>query len=223
MQFRHEVKHKISNLDMLILRQRLGAVMAPDCHAPNGEYEVRSLYFDNLEDKALREKLDGVYVREKYRIRLYNNDPSVIHLERKFKRGALGHKDSALLTPEQARRIAGGDVRWMAESANSVILGFYSRICSEGLAAKAIVDYTRKAFVFGPGNVRVTLDSHIRTALRSTDFLNPHCATVPVPDPPCILEVKWDNYLPDAIRDMVQLGDRCSSAYSKYAACRMYD
>ena len=69
MQFRHEVKHKISNLDMLILRQRLGAVMAPDCHAPNGEYEVRSLYFDNLEDKALREKLDGVYVREKYRIR----------------------------------------------------------------------------------------------------------------------------------------------------------
>ena len=204
MQFRHEVKHKISNLDMLILRQRLGAVMAPDCHAPNGEYEVRSLYFDNLEDKALREKLDGVYVREKYRIRLYNND-------------------SALLTPEQARRIAGGDVRWMAESANNVILGFYSRICSEGLAAKAIVDYTRKAFVFGPGNVRVTLDSHIRTALRSTDFLNPHCATVPVPDSPCILEVKWDNYLPDAIRDMVQLGDRCSSAYSKYAACRMYD
>ena len=72
-------------------------------------------------------------------------------------------------------------------------------------------------------NVRVTLDSHIRTALRSTDFLNPHCATVPVPDSPCILEVKWDNYLPDAIRDMVQLGDRCSSAYSKYAACRMYD
>ena len=91
-----------------------------------------------------------------------------------------------MLTPEQARRIAGGDVRWMAESANNVILGFYSRICSEGLAAKAIVDYTRKAFVFGPGNVRVTLDSHIRTALRSTDFLNPHCATVPVPDSPCI-------------------------------------
>ena len=62
----------------------------------------------------------------------------------------------------------------------------YPPDCSEGLAAKAIVDYTRKAFVFGPGNVRVTLDSHIRTALRSTDFLNPHCATVPVPDSPCI-------------------------------------
>ena len=223
MQFRHEVKHKISNLDMLILRQRLGAVMAPDCHAPNGEYEVRSLYFDNLEDKALREKLDGVYVREKYRIRLYNNDPSVIHLERKFKRGALGHKDSALLTPEQARRIAGGDVRWMAESANSVILGFYSRICSEGLAAKAIVDYTRKAFVFGPGNVRVTLDEDIRTGLSCVDFLDPDCVTVPAPDARPLMEVKWDAFLPDIIRDAVQLPGRQVGAFSKYAACRMYD
>ena len=79
MQFRHEVKHEITGHDMLILRQRLRAVMKPDAHAVNGQYEIRSLYFDNLDDKALREKLDGVNIREKYRIRLYNNDPSIIH------------------------------------------------------------------------------------------------------------------------------------------------
>ena len=90
MQYRHEVKHEISNLDMLILRQRLRAVMKPDSHAKDGQYEIRSLYFDNMDDKALREKLDGVSVREKYRIRMYNNDPSVIRLERKFKHGGLG-------------------------------------------------------------------------------------------------------------------------------------
>ena len=84
MQFRHEVKHEISHYDMLILRQRLRAVMKPDSHAVNGRYEIRSLYFDNLDDKALREKLDGVNIRAKYRIRLYNHDPSIIHLERKF-------------------------------------------------------------------------------------------------------------------------------------------
>ena len=223
LQFRHEVKHEISNLDMLILRQRLRAVMSPDSHAKNGQYEIRSLYFDNLDDKVLREKLDGVSVLEKYRIRLYNNDPSVIHLERKFKHGGLGYKDFTLLTPEQARQIAGGDIGWMAGSTDEVILGFYSRLRSEGLAAKVIVDYTREPFVFGPGNVRVTLDYNIRTALRCTDFLNPNCITVPIPDLPCILEVKWDNYLPDVIRDIVQLGDRHSTAYSKYAACRMYD
>ena len=223
MQFRHEVKHEISNLDKLILRQRLSTVMTPDSHAKNGHYEIRSLYFDNPDDKALREKLDGVSIREKYRIRLYNNDPDILHLERKFKCGGLGNKESTPLTPNQAQSIANGDIRWMAASADEIVRRFYTRICSDRLAAKVIVDYTREPFVFGPGNVRVTLDYNIRTALRCTDFLNPHCTTIPVPDSPCILEVKWDNFLPDVIRDIVQLGDRHSTAYYKYAACRMYD
>ena len=223
MQFRHEVKHEISRFDMLILRQRLRAVMKPDAHAVNGRYEIRSLYFDSLDDKALREKLDGVNIREKYRIRLYNNDPTVIHLERKFKHGGLGCKTSAALTPEQALSIVNGDADWMSRSTDDVILGFYTRIKNEGLKPKVIVDYTREPFVFPAGNVRVTLDYDIRTGLRCTDFLNPDCATVPIKDSPCILEVKWDSFLPDVIRDAVQLDGRRSAAFSKYAACRMYD
>lgn len=223
MQFRHEVKHEMSQLDMLVLRQRLRAVMTSDVHAVDGKYNIRSLYFDNLEDKALREKLDGMSVREKYRIRLYNHDTSVIHLERKFKHGGLGYKESASLTPKQAQAIADGDIGWMAHSLDEVILGFYFRIRNEGLSAKVIVDYTREPFVFRAGNVRVTLDYDIRTAMRCTDFLNADCKTIPVPDSPCILEVKWDHFLPDVIRDAVQLGDRHHTAYSKYAACRMYE
>ena len=223
MQFRHEVKHEISVHDMLILRQRLKAVMKTDSHAIDGKYLIRSLYFDNPDDKVLREKLDGVNIREKYRIRMYNNDPSVIHLERKFKQGGLGTKDSAHLSPEQAQAIVDGDVGWMAKSDDEVILGFYTRVRNEGLAAKVIVDYTREPFVFTVGNVRVTLDYDIRTGLSCTDFLTPDCLTVPVPDSPCILEVKWDNFLPDVIRSAVQLDSRHSTAYSKYAACRMYD
>ena len=223
MQFRHEVKHEINCHDMLILRQRLRAVMKPDSHAVDGRYEIRSLYFDNLDDKALREKTDGVNIREKYRIRLYNNDSSVIHLERKFKHGSLGFKDSAALTPEQAQAIADGDVEWMSRSDNAVILGFYTRIKNEGLAAKVIVDYTREPFVFGPGNVRVTLDYNLRTGMNCTDFLNPDCVTIPVRDAVGILEVKWDNFLPDVVRDAVQLDGRRGSAFSKYASSRMYD
>lgn len=223
MQFRHEVKHEISNHDMLILRQRLRAVMKPDMHAVNGQYEVRSLYFDTMNDKALREKLDGVKIREKYRIRLYNNDPSLIHLERKFKNGGLGFKTSAGLMPEQAQAIVKGDIEWMCHSTDEVLLGFYTRIRNEGLKAKVIVDYIREPFVFAPGNVRVTLDHHIRTGMNCTDFLNPDCMTIPIKDSPCILEVKWDNYLPDVIRDAVQLEGRRSAAFSKYAASRMYD
>lgn len=223
MQFRHEIKHQISHLDMLILRQRLRTIMKPDSHAVNGLYQIRSLYFDSPNDKALQEKRDGVSIREKYRIRLYNHDTSLIHLERKFKDGGLGYKESAVLSKEEADAIAHGDIGWMAGSSSEVVLGFYSKIRNEGLSPKVIVDYTREPFVFAPGNVRVTLDYNIRTALRCTDYLNQNCVTIPVPESPCILEIKWDCFLPDVIRDAVQLGDRHSTAYSKYAACRMYD
>ena len=127
------------------------------------------------------------------------------------------------MTSEQAQAISRGDVSWMAESTDEVILGFYTRIKSEGLKAKVIVDYIREPFVLAPGNVRVTLDYNIRTGMSCTDFLNPDCVTVPITDSPCILEVKWDNYLPDVIRDVIQLDGRHSAAFSKYAACRMYD
>lgn len=223
MQFRHEVKHEINQLDMLILRQRLRAVMTPDPHAIDGKYEIRSLYFDTPDDRALREKLDGINVREKYRIRMYNGDTSVIHLERKYKQGDLGYKTSASLTQEQVRSILRGDTAWMAQSTDEVLPGFYAQMKNEGLTARVIVDYTREPFVFLPGNVRVTLDYNIRTALRCVSFFDTDCATIPVPDSPCILEVKWDNFLPDIIRDAILLECRHSTAYSKYAACRMYE
>lgn len=223
MQFRHELKHEITPFDRQILRQRLRAVMQPDPHAQNGRYMIRSLYFDTPEDRALREKLDGVNIREKYRIRLYNGDTSVIRLERKFKHGGLGLKDSAPLTPTEAQAIVDGDVLWMSQSDNDVIVGFYSRIRTQRLMPKVIVDYTREPFVFAAGNVRVTMDYDLRTGLSCTDFLNPACVTVPSKDAPCILEVKWDSFLPDVIRDAVQLETRSAGAFSKYAACRMYD
>ena len=223
MQFRHEIKHELNKMDWLILRQRLSAVMKRDPHAVNGVYEIRSLYFDNADDKALREKINGNNIREKYRIRLYNRSASVIHLERKFKYDDLGYKDSASLTEEEARRIVSGDTHWMGSSSNEVILGFYTRIQNEGLRPKVIVDYTREPFIYGPGNVRVTLDSGIRTGLSCTDFLDPDCVTIPAKESPILLEVKWDNYLPDIIRDAVQLGNRRNCAYSKFSACRMYE
>ena len=83
MNYRHEWKHEISYADLLAIRARLRAIMQPDPHAKDGRYLIRSLYFDNANVKALREKTDGVNMREKFRIRYYNNDPSVILLDRK--------------------------------------------------------------------------------------------------------------------------------------------
>ncbi len=221
MQFRHEVKHEINLADMLVIRQRLRAVAYPDPHTIDGKYLIRSLYFDNLADKALMEKVNGMSRREKFRIRYYNGDTSVIHLEKKSKIDHLGYKQSASLTAVQAQRIVEGNLEWMLDVQAPLIQELYSKMTTQGIAPKTIVDYTREPFIYPAGNVRVTLDYHIRSGMRCTDFLNPDCVTVPVSDA-IILEVKWDGFLPDIIRDAVALADRREGAFSKYAACRIY-
>ena len=222
MDFRHEWKHEINYSDMLILRQRLKAVMKSDENAIGGKYFIRSLYFDNISDKALREKIDGVSCREKFRIRYYNGDTSLIHLEKKSKINGLGNKRSANLSAEEAQKIVGGDFEWMIGCDRPLVQELYSKMKSQGLRPKTIVDYTREPFVFSAGNVRVTLDYDIRTGLYCTDFLNPDCITIPAGNVPIILEVKWDEFLPSVIRDIVQLESRHTAAFSKYAACRIY-
>lgn len=222
MHFRHEWKHEISRLDLLIIRQRLRAVAQPDCHAVDGRYLVRSLYFDTPSDKALREKLDGVSRREKFRIRYYNGDPSLIRLEKKSKAGGLGCKQTAPLSPREAQDIVDGRQDWMAGCGERPLLQeLCCKMQSQQLRPKTIVDYTREPFVYGPGNVRVTLDYDLRTGLSCTDFLKP-CVTIPAPGAPVILEVKWDAFLPSIIRDAIQLEGCRSEAFSKYAQCRIY-
>lgn len=222
MDFRHEWKHEINYSDMVVLRQRLKAVMKPDENAVNGKYFIRSLYFDNISDKALSEKIDGVNCREKFRIRYYNDDTSLIHLEKKSKINGLGNKQSASLSAEEAQKIVDGDFDWMIDCDRPLVQELYSKMMSQGLRPKTIVDYTREPFVFSAGNVRVTLDYDIRTGLYCTDFLNPDCITIPAGNAPIILEVKWDEFLPSVIRDIVQLESRRTAAFSKYAACRIY-
>ncbi len=221
MNFRHEVKHEINYSDMLVIKHRLGAVAYPDPHTIDGKYLIRSLYFDNADDKALMEKVNGMSRREKFRIRYYNGNTSVIHLEKKSKIDHLGNKQNAPLTAEQAQSIVDGDINWMLNSEYPLIKELYLKMINEGMAPKTLVDYTREPFIYPAGNVRVTLDYNIRSGLRCTDFLNADCVTVPVTDA-IILEVKWDGFLPDIIRDAVSLSDRREGAFSKYAACRIY-
>ena len=222
LRYRHEWKHEISYADLLAIRQRLRAVAESDPHAEGGRYLIRSLYFDNLDDKALREKIDGVNLREKFRIRYYNGDTSVIHLEKKSRRAGLGTKFSAALSREEAQRIVNGNPDWMMDSSRPLVQELYCKMRWQGLRPKVIVDYTREPFIYRPGNVRVTFDYDIRTGLSCTDFLNPDCVTIPAGDAPILLEVKWDAFLPSIIRDAVQTPGRHAEAFSKYAQCRIY-
>lgn len=222
MDYRHEWKHEINAADWLILRQRLRAVAQPDPHAVGGSYHVRSLYFENAADRALREKLDGVNRREKFRMRCYDLSSHQIHLEKKSKWNNLGSKESVPLTAREAQAIVDGDWAWMEGAERPLVAELYHKMLSQGLRPRTIVDYRREPYVYAPGNVRVTIDYDIHTGLRSTDFLDPNCTTIPVANGPILLEIKWAEFLPAIIRDAVGLEGRHAAAFSKYAACRCY-
>lgn len=223
MTYRNELKHVIDAADKASICANLRAIAQPDEHADaSGRYKVRSLYFDTAYDTALLEKIDGVNEREKFRIRCYNDDFSVIRLEKKVKRNGLGYKLSADLTAEETQKIINGDIGWMPASGRALVTELYSKMKSQGLRPKTLVEYTRTPFIYAPGNVRVTIDENIRTGLSCTDFLNPACLTIPAGDPVILLEVKWDEYLPSVIQRAIQVRNRRAGAFSKYQICRIY-
>lgn len=217
---RHELKHYINYADVLQLRARLPFVANLDKNAVEGNgYRVKSLYFDNYNDKALKEKVDGVNEREKFRLRLYNNDTSFIRLEKKSKINGICFKESCTITADECRRLLEGDLAALKENGSCLCQELYAKMHYQQLRAKNIVDYHREAFTYPMGNVRVTLDYDIRTNIDVNDFLKPEPVPVPVPGI-YILEVKYDSFLPEVIRGMVSLSSRSSTAFSKYAATR---
>ncbi|MGN0150905.1 MAG: polyphosphate polymerase domain-containing protein [Wujia sp.] len=222
MQYRHEVKHEINPSDVPVLRQRLKILAEADSHAVDGRYTIRSLYFDNLYDKALMEKINGVNHREKFRIRYYDGNLSLIQLEKKSKHNGLCCKQKEVLTLEETGALLHGEIKWMNDIRRPLAQELYLKMTSQGLRPRTIVDYTREAYTYTPGNVRITMDHDIRTGMNGLDFLNPACVMMPVGEDHIILEVKWDTFLPDIIRNAIQLGNRREQAFSKYAACRMY-
>ena len=222
MDYRHEVKHVITAGDAAGIRANLSAVARLDPHArEKGYYRIRSLYFDDPLDTALHEKLDGVNERRKFRIRYYNDDLSYIMLECKMKRDGVGCKPQERLTLEETQKILRGETDWMVKSGRPLLVSLYVDMKTRRLAPKTVVEYKRVPFVYGPGNVRVTIDWAIRTG-SPKDFLDPEGLTLPVEDDVMLLEVKWDEYLPGVIRKAAALKSRPASAFSKYAACRVY-
>lgn len=143
MEFRHEEKYEINFSDMLTVRQRLRCVAYPDPHAVNGVYRIRSLYFDSASDKALREKLDGVNRREKFRIRCYNGDSSVIHLEKKSKLSGLGNHEPENIRVIMTKKIHIKKNAWIGARVNilpGVTIGENAIIGTGSIVTKDIPD-----------------------------------------------------------------------------------
>lgn len=223
--FRHELKYEIGDLQYRTLRSRVRAVMRADPHAgAEGTYRIRSVYFDNYNDRALREKRDGIPLREKFRLRYYNDDFSFITLEKKVKDGNICQKLHARVTKSECRRLLAGDLSFMREHPAVLVRELYIKMRSQMLRPRVLVSYIREPYIYEAGNVRVTFDSQIRTTLYHQTFLEETVTDISAMEQPQnrVLEVKFDAFLPEVIADILQETAVRQQAFSKYAACRRF-
>ena len=221
--YRHELKYLITQNDVDLLKTRLSGIMQLDKHtSENGIYNISSLYFDDYYNRCYYENLSGVDPREKYRIRIYNHDTSRISLECKRKERGKTLKTACLITAEECDMFMKG--RITAEpSASPVINKFQNEIRQKGLRPAVIVEYDRIPYVYKCGNVRVTLDMHLSSSKDTDKFLYGKITRRPVmPAGMQLLEVKYDELIPDYIYNALQLDNLCQTAFSKYFLCRKY-
>ena len=223
--YRHELKYAIGYSDYVAMRDRLRLVMLKDPNASDeGMYQIRSIYFDNADDKALREKVDGIQKREKFRIRYYNDDFSFITLEKKIKSDKLCLKCSARLTEDECRDILEGNLEFMRTHESDLVKELYAKMHYQYLKPRVLVSYVREAYIYPAGNVRVTFDSKIRTSLFTKKFLTKEVVDISATDKPqdMILEVKYDEFMPGIIQDLIQVPGLRQQAFSKYGTCRRF-
>lgn len=218
--YRNEMKYIVSSSTRQLLSRRLKKVFKMDPHADENGYLVKSVYFDDFYDGALMDNLMGAPLREKFRIRYYNDDTEVIHLEKKVKVMNKGLKRITRITLDEAMRMINGDYGFLREKEDELLKEFYAKAKQNGLRAKIIVIYRREPYVFHAGNVRVTLDDEIKNSTEVTRFFDPSIPLLPQ-GRDCLMEVKFDHVLPDIVKDVIQTPETRQTAHSKYGISRL--
>lgn len=220
--FRNELKYICSEGELALLRSRVEALCQPDPHTRDGIYHIRSVYFDDPYNRYYYENENGTDPREKFRVRIYNASDSRITLECKKKQRSMTHKDSCRITPEQYHMLISGTLT--EDAADSELLHkFYLEHGRRILQPKVIVAYERTPFVYSFGNVRITFDRNIGSSTDIDHFFDPCLPQRPIlPLGKQILEVKYDELLPNFLYDAMSLGSLRQTTFSKYYLCRKF-
>ena len=206
----------------MLLAGRLKTVMSQDIHQEGDCYEIRSLYFDDAMDRCMDENEAGVDQREKYRIRIYDPRSDVIHLEIKEKNRGLTKKRACDLTREECLAVMEGDLPLTLDG-RAPLNSLKLQMRCTGMETKVIIAYERTAFVHPSGNVRITFDRNIMASRRREEFLEDRVSgmTPVLPAGMHVLEVKYDEFLPDVIAQQLEIGKLRKTAFSKYYLGRL--
>ena len=217
---RNEWKYQISPASAVLLAKRLGVFFKRDMHSGQAGYLIRSLYFDDIAESAFFDKLAGVNERAKYRLRYYDNDTERIFLECKRKHGYLTEKDSVQVSRTTAEHMMRNMPLAMDELSAPLMAEFAAQRSARLMRPRVIVDYQRLAFVYDEQDTRITLDSNIRTNMYRTDALFDRITTMPVlENGNVILEVKFDEYLPERAKEALSHIAVMPQANSKFCQC----
>jgi hypothetical protein len=219
---RHELKYYIHPQEYHVLRHRLRPFLGLDRHSVNGEgYHIRSLYFDNMHETALHDKINGVFQRKKYRIRIYNVSDQSINLERKSKWNEYVLKESAELTRDEVELLLEGEIDWLRDKNQRLLQEFYQDMRSGAMRPSVIVDYIREAYMDTLSNTRITFDKHLSAGFHSFALFDPELITwEAIEGPRLIMEVKFNRFLPGTIQSLIQAYANQRSTISKYVLCK---
>ena len=222
--YRHEFKYVVSGAQLQMIRNRINHLLAPDRHAgTDGSYTIRSLYFDDYANRCFYENENGTDPREKFRIRIYNHSTERITLECKRKERGKTLKTACPLTLEQTKQLMQGRALGDVAGQHPLLQKLTMQMLTRRLRPVVIVEYERIPYVYKNGNVRVTLDMNMASCRKVECFLDEKIPKRPImPVGQQLLEVKYDEFLPDFIYRNLQLDSLTQTAYSKYHLCRKY-
>ena len=221
--YRNEIKFIISKTMAEVLKQSLSLIMSVDTNSYNSDnsYLIRSLYFDNENSDAYYEKMDGVEYRKKYRIRIYNFDDKFIRLECKYKHNNMTSKDQILIDKELCSKIINGKIDEIDLTKDNLLRQFALDYRLNRLNPSIIVDYNRVAFTYHVSDVRITFDSQIKSGMYNYNLFDKNATTYSViDDNQMVLEVKFNEILPESIALILQTVPTFRQAFSKFATCR---
>ena len=221
--FRYEKKYIINNLQVELLKQRLSPIMKFDNNLRDSDfYSIRSIYFDDFNDTCLKQVINGISERFKYRIRFYNNNDSYIVLEKKYKINNMTKKDSCTITRKQLYNILHNKNININKDNPKLLNEFYMQMMIKGFRPKVVIDYDRIPFVYDLGNVRVTIDYNLSCSYKFDNLFNSEKFSIPLLEEGyAILEVKYNEFIPDFIRFALQLNELERVSYSKYGNGRL--
>ena len=217
MKYRYEEKYLINNLQIEILKNTLGCIMQKDenINSEEGSYFIRSLYFDDYKNTSYFQVLDGLGIREKYRVRYYNYDKSYMILEKKSKTNNLGNKIKDKLTEKEVEMLC-DEIPF--DSSKKVLGELCRNIKTKLYKPVVIIDYMRMAFVFPINDVRITIDFNISCSNEFSKFFCKNLNSIPLLEKNhAILEVKYNDYLPDLIKNIIYKNNLQKMSFSKYS------